>query len=112
MNCVFVGAVPEPDLSIISVEGDEVTLQCEVVACLPEPEIMFLNDKGDNISAENPRRYSSGECFNMTKRVTLPATTKRFNFNFFLVFHFKRSLTLVTWLKFDFSPIYCICQLA
>ncbi|CAK6973334.1 V-set domain containing T-cell activation inhibitor 1-like [Scomber scombrus] len=53
---LVVRAVPEPKLSIISVKGGEVTLQCGVDCCQPEPEIMFVDDNGHTISAENPRR--------------------------------------------------------
>ncbi|XP_053199132.1 V-set domain containing T-cell activation inhibitor 1-like [Scomber japonicus] len=72
---LIVGAVPEPKLSIISVKGDEVTLQCDVDCCPPEPEITFVDDKGHTISAENPRRNPSGRCFNITRRVAVPTTT-------------------------------------
>ncbi|XP_062301389.1 butyrophilin subfamily 1 member A1-like [Scomber scombrus] len=72
---LVVRAVPEPKLSIISVKGGEVTLQCGVDCCQPEPEIMFVDDNGHTISAENPRRNPSGRCFNITRRVTVPTTT-------------------------------------
>ncbi|XP_063324861.1 butyrophilin subfamily 2 member A2-like [Pelmatolapia mariae] len=73
---LVVVAVSEPKLSVISVEGGDITLHCEANCWLPEPQITFLDDKGKKISEENPKREQDARgCFTVTQRATLQRAT-------------------------------------
>ncbi|KAM9335511.1 butyrophilin subfamily 1 member A1-like [Symphorus nematophorus] len=71
-----VGAVSEPKLSIVAVEGGGVTLQCEANCWFPEPNITFHDDKGNNIDAENQKtRPDCSGRFTVTRRMTVQTHT-------------------------------------
>nr|XP_012771744.2 butyrophilin subfamily 2 member A2 [Maylandia zebra] len=73
---LFVVAVSEPRLSVISAEGDAITLHCEAKCWLPEPQVTFLDDNGKNIYGENPKGQQDARgCFTVTQRVTLQRAT-------------------------------------
>uniref|UniRef100_A0A3P9ARM4 Ig-like domain-containing protein n=1 Tax=Maylandia zebra TaxID=106582 RepID=A0A3P9ARM4_9CICH len=75
---LFVVAVSEPRLSVISAEGDAITLHCEAKCWLPEPQVTFLDDNGKNIYGENPKGQQDARgCFTVTQRVTLQRATSR-----------------------------------
>ncbi|XP_042368381.1 butyrophilin-like protein 9 [Plectropomus leopardus] len=67
---LFVVAISEPKLSVVSAAGDEVTLQCEASCWFPEPEITFLGIQGD-ISDANTQTDPSTGCFTATRKVTV-----------------------------------------
>ncbi|KAK2863326.1 hypothetical protein Q5P01_002859 [Channa striata] len=75
---LFVGAVFEPKLSVVSVECGGVTLQCEANYSFPEPEITFLDDEGNKILAEEPRsdKDESGS-FTLKRRMAFHSATNR-----------------------------------
>ncbi|XP_039902033.1 butyrophilin subfamily 3 member A2-like [Simochromis diagramma] len=75
---LFVGAVSEPKLSVVSGVGGGLTLQCEAKCWFPEPRITFLDNQGNEISAEDPKRDgNSPGCLTVTRRVTLHTATNR-----------------------------------
>lgn len=79
----FIGATPEPKLSVVSAASGGVTLQCEANYCWqPQPEITFVDDQGNDIRAEEPKRGGNHTgCFNISRRVTLQTATNRFKFS-------------------------------
>ncbi|XP_044038860.1 putative selection and upkeep of intraepithelial T-cells protein 1 homolog isoform X2 [Siniperca chuatsi] len=75
---LVVGAVSEPQLSVVPAVNDGVTLQCEANCWFPQPEITFLDEQGNNISAETPKSgVDSRGCYTVTRRVTVQTATKR-----------------------------------
>ncbi|KAI9524314.1 hypothetical protein NQZ68_017996 [Dissostichus eleginoides] len=72
---LFVGAVSEPKLSVVSAEDGKVTLQCEADCWLPKPEITFIDAHGNIISDENTKTpiVFKSNCFNITGSVTVQA---------------------------------------
>ncbi|KAM3590204.1 uncharacterized protein V6R79_005800 [Siganus canaliculatus] len=72
------GAASEPKLSVVSVSGGTVTLQCEAHCWLPEPQIHFLDHQGTSIAAgPTERRQESSGCFTVTRTVTPQDATSR-----------------------------------
>uniref|UniRef100_A0A665T3B0 Ig-like domain-containing protein n=1 Tax=Echeneis naucrates TaxID=173247 RepID=A0A665T3B0_ECHNA len=43
-------------LSLVTLAGDEVTIQCEAQCWMPEPQIAFLDDEGNNSTSLRPTR--------------------------------------------------------
>ncbi|XP_033507790.1 butyrophilin subfamily 3 member A2-like [Epinephelus lanceolatus] len=75
---LVVDAVSEPKLSVTSVEGGDITLQCEAKCWKPEPEITFLDDQANDIRADDPRRDQDARgCFTVKRRVTLKDAASR-----------------------------------
>lgn len=78
-SLLFIDAVSEPKLSVTSVEGGGITLQCEAKCWKPEPEITFLDDQANDIRADDPRRDQDARgCFTVKRRVTLKDAASRF----------------------------------
>ncbi|XP_029381681.1 butyrophilin subfamily 1 member A1-like [Echeneis naucrates] len=74
---LFVFTVSEPKLSLVTLAGDEVTIQCEAQCWMPEPQIAFLDDEGNNVSPENPKRQQeSSGCFTVKSTATLRAAER------------------------------------
>nr|XP_046236097.1 butyrophilin subfamily 3 member A2-like isoform X2 [Scatophagus argus] len=75
---LVVGAVSEPQLSVVSAGSAGVTVECEATCWLPKPDVRFLDERGNDVPSDGPKTSEEARgCFTVRSRVTLQDATSR-----------------------------------
>lgn len=75
---LVVDVIPEPKMSVVLLENEQVTLSCEVSVCSLETHLMFWDGQENALEVHESKRspgISTG-CFTMAQRVTARTSAK------------------------------------
>ncbi|XP_035985523.1 selection and upkeep of intraepithelial T-cells protein 8 isoform X2 [Fundulus heteroclitus] len=69
---LVVGSSSEPKLSVVSADGDGVTIECEALCWMPAPQMTILDNDGKRLTDEEPKQEQDPRgCYNTRQNVTL-----------------------------------------
>ncbi|XP_035985522.1 putative selection and upkeep of intraepithelial T-cells protein 1 homolog isoform X1 [Fundulus heteroclitus] len=75
---LVVGSSSEPKLSVVSADGDGVTIECEALCWMPAPQMTILDNDGKRLTDEEPKQEQDPRgCYNTRQNVTLQNPVSR-----------------------------------